>query len=150
VTETTVLYVLTTLAQTCAALAAFVGAVGIYRLQSLTSRRRGLHARIHQLIGNSPNMTDEQILDSAMNQVDIPGMTNVLHEFDALKAVLYSCRLALVIFEVWNLLVIGASLVGFNYVEGLKAWEGTFWTLWAVALGTVMVTVYSVYAWTRG
>jgi len=30
---TTVLYTLTTLAQSCAALAAFVGAVGVFRLQ---------------------------------------------------------------------------------------------------------------------
>ena len=34
-TETTILYALSTIAQTCAALSAFVGAVGIYRLQSL-------------------------------------------------------------------------------------------------------------------
>jgi len=40
-TTTTVLYALSTIAQTCAALAAFVGAVGVFRLQSLlTSRER--------------------------------------------------------------------------------------------------------------
>jgi len=39
--ETTLLYILTTLAQTCAALAAFVGAVGLFRLQTL----RDQHAR---------------------------------------------------------------------------------------------------------
>jgi hypothetical protein len=36
--ETTVLYVLTTVAQSCAALAAFVGAVGVFRLQMAKSR----------------------------------------------------------------------------------------------------------------
>ena len=36
-----VLYELSTLAQTCAALAAFVGAVGIFRLQALRDGRVG-------------------------------------------------------------------------------------------------------------
>src|SRR5229473_6771625 len=39
-TDTTVLYTLSTLAQTCAALAAFVGAVGVFRLQILREQRR--------------------------------------------------------------------------------------------------------------
>ena len=41
-TEPTLLYVLSTLAQTCAALAAFVGAVGIFRLQTLRDQRAAL------------------------------------------------------------------------------------------------------------
>lgn len=147
---TILLYVLSTLAQTCAALAAFVGAVGIYRLQSLTNRRRDLHARIHQLTGNSPNMTDQQVLDSARKQeADIPGMAALLDEFYALAPVPRSSGLALVIFEAWNLLVIGASLVGFNYVPLLVSSPWTFWAVWVAAVGTVSVTAYSVYAWTR-
>ena len=47
-TETTLLYALSTLAQTCAALAAFVGAVGLFRLQlvreALSSAQRNLRA----------------------------------------------------------------------------------------------------------
>ena len=39
--QTTILYALSTLAQTCAALAAFVGAVGLYRLQSLSLTTAG-------------------------------------------------------------------------------------------------------------
>jgi hypothetical protein len=38
--ETTLLYTLSTLAQTCAALAAFVGAVGLFRLQILREQRK--------------------------------------------------------------------------------------------------------------
>src|SRR5207244_1941440 len=38
--DTTLLYILSTLAQTCAALAAFVGAVGLFRLQVLLGRHR--------------------------------------------------------------------------------------------------------------
>jgi len=58
--------------------------------------------------------------------------------------------LSLSILEAWNLLVIGASLVGFNYIPLLVASPYTFWSLWLVALGTVGVTGYSVFAWTRG
>lgn len=38
--ETTALYALSTLAQTCAALAAFVGAVGLYRLGQLAEQQK--------------------------------------------------------------------------------------------------------------
>jgi hypothetical protein len=44
--KTILLYALSTLAQTCAALAAFVGAVGLYRLQSLRGRQHDLLRQI--------------------------------------------------------------------------------------------------------
>ncbi len=44
--QTTILYVLSTLAQTCAALAAFVGAVGIFRLQVLRERYAALEREV--------------------------------------------------------------------------------------------------------
>jgi hypothetical protein len=40
VNENAVLYALSTLAQTCAALAAFVGAIGLFLLQSLREQQR--------------------------------------------------------------------------------------------------------------
>jgi hypothetical protein len=43
---TTVLYVLTTLAQSCGALAAFVGAVGVFRLQMLREQRKGVEREL--------------------------------------------------------------------------------------------------------
>src|SRR5439155_2726035 len=59
VNENAVLYALSTLAQTCAALAAFVGAVGLFRLQLLradqnTAERnlRGLAARENLGVGS--------------------------------------------------------------------------------------------------
>jgi len=52
--ETTLLYLLSTLAQTCAALAAFVGAIGLYRLQSLRDRRRDLLREISDTLGYPP------------------------------------------------------------------------------------------------
>ena len=46
---TTLLYALSTLAQTCAALAAFVGAVGIYRLQLLQASRNTIERNVRGL-----------------------------------------------------------------------------------------------------
>ena len=56
----------------------------------------------------------------------------------------------LIFFESWHLLVIVASLVGFNYVS---EWAGTPWPcrgLRLVAVFTALITVGSVWVWTRG
>ena len=64
---------------------------------------------------------------------------------------LASSRTALLIFEAWNLLVIGLSLAGFNHIPRLVSSSScTFWGLLLAAIGTVAVTIYCVYAWTRG
>jgi hypothetical protein len=46
--------------------------------------------------------------------------------------------------------VIGAALAGFNYVPALASSPVTFWAIWMAAVGTVGVTGYSVFTWTRG
>jgi len=145
---TVLLYALSTLAQTCAALAAFVGAVGLYRLQILASRRRDVDEDLWTVFPRGSGYTRQQVLDSARAS----GMSTVeawVKERDGVEVILWSSRRALIILEVWNLGVIGASIVGFNYVEHLSIWAGTFWALWVVALGTVGVTAWSVFAWTR-
>jgi hypothetical protein len=48
-TTTTVLYALSTIAQTCAALAAFVGAVGLYRLGQLSEQRNSVEREARAL-----------------------------------------------------------------------------------------------------
>jgi hypothetical protein len=154
-TETTVLYTLSTLAQTCAALAAFVGAVGLYRVQSVASRRSTQLINIRAWLGSGAEvmtMTQQQVLDLArQRQQEIPNVVPILREWDVVLEPTYRSRVMwFSIFEGWNLFVILLSLVGFNYVECLATWKGTFWTLWVVALGTVGVTGWSVYAWTRG
>jgi len=53
-TETTVLYTLSTLAQTCAALAAFVGAVGLFRLQSFRDQHRDAERELNRKIPGEP------------------------------------------------------------------------------------------------
>ncbi len=146
--ESAVLYALSTLAQSCAALAAFVGAVGLYRLQLLASRHRDLYSDIHATQGAPSALTRQQV----RNQAKTSGSRladELLREFDALVPRLQSGRCALIVFEGWNLLVIGLSLVGFNYIPLLVSSPWTFWALWVAALGTVAVTAYCVFVWTQ-
>ncbi len=147
---TILLYTLSTLAQTCAALAAFVGAIGLYHLQSLRARRESLLRDIAATLGH-PAMTTDQLLAGARTRAKDhhPPLTALLHDYDNAPSWIRRSAKALGAFEAWNLLVIGTALVGFNYVEWLTAWKGTFWALWVVALGTVGVTGWCVYAWTR-
>ena len=56
---------------------------------------------------------------------------------------------ALAAFEAWNLVAIGVSLVGFNFVGPLAASPATFWAIWVAAVGTVAVSGYALYTWTR-
>jgi len=163
--ENAVLYALSTLAQTCAALAAFVGAVGLYNLQSLSGEHarneqtiRGLLAGILSL-GSVPVLPLDQIIQVARTNIVgqstaprgvVDSLRNALTKWDGFAGRHQRATWALFIFEAWNLLVIGVSLVGFNYVPFLTSSPCTFWALWATAVGTVAVTGYSVYAWTRG
>jgi hypothetical protein len=154
--ETTILlYVLSTLAQTCAALAAFVGAVGLYRLQSLRderARNESTLRALHEAATGSPEAarrkTIEEIVD--LIRADVVGnMPRALAGWAAHPARHRSATRALLAFEMWNLLMIFAALVGFNHVATLAACPWTFRVLWPVAAGTVAVTVYCVLVWTR-
>jgi hypothetical protein len=162
--ETTVLYALSTLAQTCAALAAFVGAVGIYRLQLLRGGRdtiernvRGLAAQT-SLVGAdvAALVPFEVVVDRVTNADPSQGDVRIraaareaLAAWSACSDPIQQSRNALIAFEAWNLLVIGVSLVGFGYVHPLALSPCPFLGLWTAAVGTVAVTGYCVYAWTR-
>jgi len=157
--ETTLLYILSTLAQTCAALAAFVGAVGLFRLQLLRAAHntvernvRGLAARENLGVGSDlaalmPFEYIEKLVDQA-DEKGGAGSKRALGVWRTFPVTIQRSRKWLGLFEFWNLLVIVASLVGFNYVSLLAClpWRPA---LWVVALGTFGVTLYSVYAWTR-
>lgn len=161
--QTTVLYALSTLAQTCAALAAFVGAVGLYRLQSL----RNEHARnestlraLHETATLSPEAARRKPIDEIVcliraNAVQsstsadvVENMRRALAEWDAYPARRQGATKALFAFEAWNLLVIFFALIGFNYVPALASNSATFWAIWVAAVGTVAVTAYCVFVWT--
>ena len=164
--ETTLLYILSTLAQTCAALAAFVGAVGLYRLQSLRDEHarnettlRGLHAAAtlnpaaasQQTIDDIVRYTRSNVTErSSTPAAVVENMRRALAEWDAFPKRHRAATTALLVFEAWNLLLIAVSLVGFNYVKFWASSSWTFWGVWGAAIGTVVVTGYSVYAWTVG
>jgi len=59
--QTIILYALSTLAQTCAALAAFVGAVGLFRLQSLRDQRRDARRELQVLAGRLTGRETDRI-----------------------------------------------------------------------------------------
>jgi len=160
--ETTLLYVLSTLAQTCAALAAFLGAVGIFRLQVLRERHAALEREVRGWALEATRhdywlMPMEEVL-TRIKQSEKDGNTSpYLQKFKDARARWESFpdqiarnRDALLVFESWNLLVIVASLVGFNYV---RPWAGApwlSWALWFVAVLTALFTVGLVWVWTRG
>jgi len=157
-----VLYALSTLAQTCAALAAFVGAVGLYRLQVLRDRRRTTENEMRGLAALAGLGVDHRVVSlrriiavvedvrrTRAEQVEAAELLRAFEAWQAIPPVLRRSQWALIVFEGWNLLVIGASLVGFNYIPLLVSSPWTFCALWAAALGTVGVTGYCVYAWTR-
>lgn len=164
--QTTVLYALSTLAQTCAALAAFVGAVGLYRLQSLRDDHARNERTLRGLLATatlSPAAAEQQTVEEVVQVVRanvrqrssfpaavVENMRRALVEWDAFARRFSRATRGLLIFEAWNLLMIFAALAGFNYVPSLASCGWTFWGIWIAAIGTVGVTGYSVYAWTRG
>jgi hypothetical protein len=163
--ETTLLYALSTFAQTCAALAAFVGAVGIFRLQTLRDRRRQAERMLwikSEALGIDPRIDvelapEQEILDRIDRarkkfgdaRPEVKEALELRSEWEVLARTFRDSRCALIGFEAWNLLLIGLALVSFNYVPWLASWRGTSWALWIAAVGTVAVTVGCVIAWTR-
>ena len=144
--ENAVLYALSTLAQTCAALAALVGAVGLYRLQALKGERGDVYDEIYTMLGRPTKTRDEAIAQARRREPD-PVMQDALRRLDELPAIIRRSGRWFCVFEAWNLLVILFSLVGFAYVPSLV---GQWWSsvaLWIAALGTVGVTGYGVFVW---
>jgi len=133
---TVVLYTLSTLAQTCAALAAFVGAVGLYKLQSLRDHHagneqtlRGLYATATGDSQKAARLTLDEILREAEVWATGPPGTppalaenfrKALAERKSFPSRQGQAVKALLLFEGWHLLVIGAALIGFNYVGSLE------------------------------
>ena len=158
--ETTLLYILSTLAQTCAALAAFVGAVGLFRLQLLREQRReterdlrgmAAHPAIFgpEVAARHPfELIEERLTRDAGPYGELVAKT--LHARRALAPTLRGSRCALIVFEAWNLFLIAVSLIGFNCVSEWAGAPWLSWALWFVAVITALITVGSVWVWTRG
>src|ERR1700720_3950569 len=110
--ETTVLYVLTTLAQSCAALAAFVGAVGVFRLQLLGDQRSDVE---RELRADSEGLTSRDTLAISLDEV-LEAVRNPRNEYhpnvlrasaareswEAFVPRMQQTRTALIVLEAWN------------------------------------------------
>lgn len=153
VSETTLLYALSTLAQTCAALAAFIGALGLYRLQSLVSKRQEAERTLRGLLGvQSLGIGDvaakttlekaRYVIQSPLSsQVpDVPFILQAVNEWESVDPDRRRSSRLLFWFEVWNLFLIFVALVGFNFVNILSEHWATSLGLWMSAVGTSFVT----------
>jgi len=163
---TTVLYALSTIAQTCAALAAFVGAVGIFRLQRLDDERTKLEGTIRaarfELTRDPAPLSMPTIIkwiDDVCRTTPVDKRERVFEailrpsaeNWSAIPARLHRRRRALIVFEAWNLVVIGAALIGFGFVPTLASCSlGSIVLLCVIAIGTVIVTLWCVVVWTKG
>src|SRR5437867_10341058 len=114
--STTVLYALSTIAQTCAALAAFVGAVGIYGLQLLQVKQdtiernvRGLAAQASLVGADVAALVPFDVVIGRVNSA--ASSTTPIHaaarqalgDWHAASHPIQQSRTALIAFEVWNL-----------------------------------------------
>jgi hypothetical protein len=156
VNEQAVLYALSTLAQTCAALAALVGALGIYVVQGLKERHAAAEREIRSLL--PPNRvakdwafgipTDEAIrvardVAAHPKEAEKPlalQLEQALVEWDSFDRNQRRGKRLLGLFVSWNLLVILLSLGGFTFISKLTCRWWASAGLWVVAIGTAIAT----------
>lgn len=157
----TVLYALSTIAQTCAALAALVGALALYRMQTMRDDHATNEQRLRDLItpGLGRTAALDEVLRSARAQAgDRSGLSAglvarlrmAMAEWDAFGPRYERAVRTFTVFEAWNLTVILASLLGF----GCASWLASRWTVFTVGLivcsiGTVVVTGGALYVMAR-
>ena len=152
VNEQAVLYALSTLAQTCAALAALVGALGLYRAQSLRTEQTQTEASIRRLLvahggtmaGDAQLMSTEWITNQARQIVhahpEQGELIAAIAKWDRYEPDFRRSTRLLVRFGGWNLLVILLSLGGFAVVPALTDHLWASVLLWGLAIGTVLST----------
>jgi hypothetical protein len=146
--EPTLLYALSTLAQTCAALAALVGAVGIYRLSLLHGERHAVYEDIWVQLGR-PGLTREQVLQRARQQAtQTPPIAENLAIFDASPNRLCRAVIALALFELWQLGSILFALSAFYYVSPPS--ERVVAIFVVAAVGAVVTSYAAILVWTTG
>ena len=156
-----VFYALSTLAQTCAALAALVGALALYKLQAMreahTGNERAIRAILTAIVGasassaNSPfNWPLDEVLRTARAQIAdakrfqprlFEGLQAAMTEWNVFD-LRYACALKWFVgFEAWNLAAIFAALIGFAGVTWLAAhWSVFVCSLIVGSVVTVAVT----------
>jgi hypothetical protein len=150
-------YALSTLAQTCAALAAFVGAVGIFRLQILRDQRQEMEfeyrARVRGATGHETHAVSIGRvfeLDRSIPEADVEKRKYVAEARDMWQDAEPHMRRTIytrVIFEAWILLVILISLGGLAHVPALEACPLSSVVLWFIAILTVLTTAGALFVW---
>jgi len=157
VDPTTILYALSTMAQTRAALAALVGALGLYRFQSIRRRQAEVERQLRQmLVGVVGNAQWAESLPThlligrdslAFVQHATEGgdrMQGFLDEWHRFDPDYRRTSKLLGLFITWNILAIGVPLIGFAFVHRLAWSSAPVYGLWVRTIGTVVATVIMV------
>ena len=163
--ETTLLYALSTLAQTCAALVAFVGALGLYRLKSLDERRqdserefRSIYASQQGNPGWGQMVTTSDLIgmmrshvrrfrdgqDPRLGEYRAQQIEKHLGQWESVGPDQRRTGRLLILFGGWNLGAILLALLGFNFLPYLKDRWWASWTLGTTATGAVLVTGFMI------
>jgi hypothetical protein len=156
---TAILYALSTMAQTCAALAALVGALGLYRLQAIRGRQAEVERQMRRtLVGVSgtaewaqslpTNLLIDRDAPAFVRHVSDSGasarMQGFLDEWGRFDPDYRRTSKLLGLFIAWNIFAIGVSLIGFAFVHRL-AWSSiSVFGLWVLTIGTVLATTIMV------
>ena len=141
--ETTLLYALSTLAQTCAALAAFIGAVGLYRLQLLHGEGRAVYEDIYAQLGR-PTETRERVLQRARTQPE-PSFAANLTLLAGLERRGRLVVVVLVLFELWQMGAILFALLAFYFVSPQS--QCVVFLFAIASSGAVLSTMACVVVW---
>jgi hypothetical protein len=152
-----ILYALSTLAQTCAALAAFVGAVGLFRLQILRGQQREAEfeyrARVSQAVASDTHtlpLARVHELAKHIPQAEVEKIASVAEarrHWEEAEPYMRRTIYTLVIFEAWILFVILISLGGLAHIPALACWSWSWMALWVIAIITVLVTGVALFVW---
>lgn len=158
----TLRYALSTLAQTDAALIAFLGAIGLYRLQFFNTRSRSVEQSLRGLASQSTYTTSQaaslsiiqlwawakRIADAKPEELSTDSerkvQSGVLLEFKAwMELNKLSARLTkiIIIFVSYHLVTIAASLLGFLFMDLAVVYQGWSWGIFfSLSLGAVLST----------
>ena len=153
--EQALFYALSTLAQTCAALAAFVGAVGLFRLQILRDQQREaefeFRARVWEASGHATQgMSIAAVIALAERINPDEARRRIAEGRSVWEAVAPQTRrtiYTLAVFEAWILFVIVISLGGLAHVPALACFRWSSVALWGVTIITAAVTGGSLFVW---
>jgi hypothetical protein len=161
--ENAVLYALSTLAQTCAALAAFVGAVGLFRLQSLREGQQRAEDTLRDAIATditrakAHSIPRAEVIQRAerivTNQVTGVGagvpetVEQAVAAWTRFGQPIRRVSATFIVFEAWNLAVILVSLGSFAHVRALIFRSWTMPAAWIIAIVTAVISGVSVFVW---